>query len=222
MALDLGKQIGPLPAGAWIAVIGTGIGIAVWARGSGSGDAAPVDESGGVGTGVDGQWVDVSPPEDLPPDDAPPMDNEEWGRRAINWLIHQKYDAALSQSAITKALTGEKRMGIREYALWRRALQHFGAPPVSVIVLPPIPGPRPPAPQPPPRDPPPRHVRWYLTKPGDTLKMLARRFYHDESKWHRIYEANRKGVMRPDLTRGWIEHPDHRLTPGRRLYIPNG
>ena len=46
--IDFGKQIGPLPLGAWIVVVGGGLGIAVWNRKNGSNDAPiPVEDTSG-------------------------------------------------------------------------------------------------------------------------------------------------------------------------------
>lgn len=233
MGLDLGKQVGPLPLGAWLAVGGTGVGIALWARGPGSGtaeDAPPVDPFSSTGTGVTGQWIDVTPP--APVGDAPVTDNDEWGRRAIAWLIAEGHDAALSQSGITKALQ-ERRLSVREYALWWLALRHFGGPPYGVVVG--IPGGWHPPGQNPHHHTPgkddshhghkntvPHAGRWYrVTGPGDSLKRVARRAYNNEAHWHRIFQANREGVKRPDGSRGWMKTQKSPLTPGRRLFIPN-
>lgn len=84
--IDFGKQIGPLPVGAWIAVVGGGLAIAYWQRNSGSGDVEVVEDTsgdGGVGAGP-GQFVPVTPvPEDS--DGTPEYaSNEAWGQAAVN------------------------------------------------------------------------------------------------------------------------------------------
>jgi nucleoid-associated protein YgaU len=38
----------------------------------------------------------------------------------------------------------------------------------------------------------------YIVKPGDTLRLIAVRVYGDESRWVRIYEANRDLLASPD------------------------
>lgn len=236
MALDLGKQIGPLPMGAWFAVVGTGLAIALYTKREESAtDAAAVvrDDNGAltgtdaVGTGVNGQWIDVTPPTD-PPTDAAPTDNDEWGRRAINWLIAQNYDAAASQSAISKALQGADNMSVREYALWNAALRHFGPPPYPVDVPPPVsvPGPHKPPAKPPTKKPPKPTARIYKIEHGDTLASIALHFYHNKTKWNRIYAANVKGRHRPKpLTVNGFLVPADKTGPlnnrvGRFLYIP--
>ncbi len=45
--------------------------------------------------------------------------------------------------------------------------------------------------------------RTYVVKPGDSLSLIAKRFYGDPMQWKRIYEANRGTISNPDLI-----HPD--------------
>lgn len=231
MALDLGKQVGPLPLGAWLAVVGTGLGIAYYTRNSGGGgttvtrDTTTDPLTGEDATGTGPGWVAVPPPSSAPTGDAPPQDNDEWGRLAINYLIAQGYDPALSQSAIGKALQGTK-MSVREWTLWGIALRHMGAPPFAVDVVPPVstPGPvtppsaHPPAPTPAPPKPGTR-FRYYTVRPGDSLSKISRKYYHDVSKWHRIYDANRAGHRRADGHMGMIHNPNV-IRVGWRLLIP--
>ena len=49
----------------------------------------------------------------------------------------------------------------------------------------------------------------YEVKSGDSLSKIAKQFYGDASKWHRIYEANRDKIKNPDL-----------IHPGQELAIP--
>lgn len=144
MALDLGKEVGPLPLGAWIAVIAGGIGIAVWSKNAAPGSASDVtvaEDTGspaGVGDGSVGGWSPTNPaPTDTP---LAITTNEQWGNQAINWLIAQGYEPSWCYSAITKALaggTGDNALSAREYVLWGLALTKFGAPPIPVQVPPP-------------------------------------------------------------------------------------
>ena len=149
--LDFGKQIGPLPLGAWIVVVAGGLGIALYTRNSGGSDAPEVveDTSGdpGVGEGGSGQWVDLNPPA-TGGGSITYESNEAWGQAAISYLIAQGYSPALASSAITKALAGGvdidgNKMSIQEWSLWSLALAKLGSPPYPVNVSPPtsVPGP---------------------------------------------------------------------------------
>lgn len=249
MALDLGKKVGPLPLGAWIVVVGAGLGIAYYTRGDAGvftqGDDELADDEtfvedtagpDGVGTGG---WTFTPPPVVTGPD-VPPVDNDEWGQRAIGWLITSGQNAAWANAAITKALAGEK-LGAREWTLWRLALMHMGPPPFPVIVNAPNALPHPPSPDDNSPKPPPKPAeggkrvtgRWFVVKPaplpGSTLRGISKLVYGDPSKWRDIYEANRKGRYLPvDHSsgtnvprRGKIENPNV-LRPGWVLYIPRG
>lgn len=146
MALDLGKQVGPLPLGAWIAAVGGGLYFMYSRKGSSSAATdttanTTTDTSGGTGTGVNGEWVDVNPP-DSTSGNPTYQTNEQWGTAAINWLIAQGYDPGLSNSAINKGLAGGQdssgnKMSVTEWSLWSLALQHLGSPPSPVSVPPP-------------------------------------------------------------------------------------
>jgi hypothetical protein len=144
--VDLGKQVGPLPLGAWVAVVGAGLGVALYTRRQSQGAGEPTiveDTSGvpGVGTGVNGMWTDVTP---VPPSNAPTTytDNDSWGRAAIDRLIADGYQPAQVYSAITKALAGgqgDNALSVSEYAIWARALVLLKAPPIPVGVSAPSP-----------------------------------------------------------------------------------
>lgn len=239
MSLDLGKQVGPLPLGAWVAVVGVGLGIAYYTR-QGSANAAAAtgtatpdasldpNSPDAVGAGVNGQWLDVSPPTSPSPQVAP-TDNDEWGRRAINGLIAFGYSPALAQSAITNALQGNA-MSAQEYALWTVALAKFGAPPNAVDIAPPvnIPGPvKPPTVHHPSTGPTSHKVKrggvWRpITSGSATLGGLSKLYYGTGSHADDIYQANRKGARRPGGTRGFLTSPNESLKHhrGRSLYIP--
>lgn len=207
--LDLGKQIGPLPLGAWIAVVAGGLGIALWSRNQGTSDEPVIveDVSGqeGVGEGP-GQYIDVTPrPSDS--DSITYASNEAWGQAAVNWLIAQGYSPGLANSAITKALAGGvdidgNKMSIQEWALWSLALTKFGSPPYPVNVAPPgnVPGPVTPTdpdPDPTPDTPkPPSNkvpAHWtYRAKRNDTLSSISQKYYGTPNKWRTIYNFNLK------------------------------
>lgn len=229
---DFGKEIGPLPLGAWVVVVGGGLGIAWWSRRNKSdpGPALVTDTSGvpGVGAGFDA-YVPAVNVGSSTTDTAPPITtNEEWGRAAINYLIAKGYDPLTSDSAIRKFLAVEQ-LTPTEWALMRIAYVHLGAPPSqlppppeppSVPVVTPVPQPPPPGPPPPPR---PATIRLIRVEPWragrSTLWGMAKEFYGDGNQWPRIYAANRKGTTRPDGSPGYISNPSY-LRPGDLVYVP--
>ena len=198
--IDFGKQIGPLPLGAWIVVVGGGLGIALWSRQQNAAPPVEVVDTGGVpgvGDGGSGSWVDIGKP---PTDSTSPIGyatNEAWGQAAINWLIAQGYAPGMASAAITKALAGGEdisgnKMSIQEWSLWTLALRQFGSPPQPVNVSPPssVPGPVTPPTNPPPVTPPApkpnpnpkpnpqpeqqgRYATWYITPVNRTLGALV-------------------------------------------------
>lgn len=124
MALDLGKQYGPLPLGAWIAVVGVGIGIAWYTRKSGQ-EPTIVEDVGitpGVGTG--GSGFTTVPPTNNPTNTAP-ASNEEWAQKAAQWLIAMGYPSAVAQQAVSKYVNG-KTLSAQEYTLIALALVAIG------------------------------------------------------------------------------------------------
>lgn len=214
--IDFGKQIGPLPLGAWFAVVGGGLAIAYWQRNSGSNDEPEIVEDIGSpeGVGEGPGWTAVAPPTSAPPSDSdgkPKYEsNEAWGQAAINWLIAQGYSPGLCSGAITKALNGGvdydgRKMSIQEWSLWSLALTKFGSPPYPVNVAPPtsVPGPinpptqppvtKPPAPKPTapkpgqPKGIPPHHV--VVAKTGDSISKIAARY---GKGWKEVWAFNLK------------------------------
>lgn len=231
--IHFGKQIGPLPVGAWIAVVGGGLAIAYWQRNSGSGDVEVVEDTsgdGGVGAGP-GQFVPVTPvPEDS--DGTPEYaSNEAWGQAAVNWLIAQGYSPGLASSAITKALAGGvdvegNKMSIQEWSLWSLALTHLGSPPYPVYVAPPtnVPGPvtpptTPPPTEPPPPKPPSNKVPAHdvvITKRGDSISKIATRY---GKSWQTVWNFNLK--YRSAATRAILKARGPNLIfAGTRIWVP--
>jgi nucleoid-associated protein YgaU len=49
----------------------------------------------------------------------------------------------------------------------------------------------------------------YTVKSGDSLSKIAKHFYGDANKWHRIYDANKDKIKNPDL-----------IHPGQEFTIP--
>lgn len=41
----------------------------------------------------------------------------------------------------------------------------------------------------------------YTVAPGDNLRKISQKFYGDEMKWKKIWEANKDAIKNPDLIR---------------------
>lgn len=132
--IDLGKQVGPLPLGAWAAIVAGGLGIAWYTRQQGGGKPVDVpvnDTSGNPGVGMGAGWIAVSPPTDGPPGSGKPTTNEEWAVQAINYLIRAGYDPTAADLAVRKYLEAQP-LSIQEKALLGLALTFLGSPPVPL------------------------------------------------------------------------------------------
>src|SRR6201989_1504914 len=134
MALDLGKQMGPLPLGAWVVVVGGGLGIAYYTKthSTPAATADPsIDTSGqpGVGDGTVGGWIPTSPATAGTGDNVAgttaPTTNDEWAYQAKQFLIGKGYPATTVQSAIDKYVGGITP-SIQEYTLVGIALAAIG------------------------------------------------------------------------------------------------
>lgn len=228
---DLGKQIGPLPLGAWIVVVGGGLGIAWYSRQSGGGKTTVVeDTSGDPGVGVGAGFYNASP---VVVDNTPagPVTNEEWARKAIDYLIAQGYDASAADTAVRKYLESSA-LSLAERALITIALTKLGSPPVPLPIPPPLPEvpkpvtqkPPPPKPAPQPAPIPPRpSIRLVRVTPWptrtSTLYGIALQYYGNGNRWPELFSANRKGTTRPDGSPGYISNPNY-LRPGDLVYVP--
>ncbi|HVI71470.1 MAG TPA: hypothetical protein VM656_08300 [Pyrinomonadaceae bacterium] len=133
MAVDLGKQVGPLPLGAWLAVVAGGLGIAWYTTRTGKQAPIPVEDvSGvpGVGVGAPAAWTPIT---GTPPDGQQQAitTNEQWTNRAISWLIANGYPPVQSDSAVRKYITGT-RMSVQETTLIGIVLVAIGPPPQTL------------------------------------------------------------------------------------------
>ena len=137
----MSKPAGPLPVGAWIVLVGGGLGFAYWSnKKRNQGVEIVEDVSTDPGVGVGGLEA-VGPGGSPSAPGAPAITtNEEWGRQAINYLIADGLNAAQADAAIRRYLAGEIPT-IQDTAMIARALAKFGAPPVPLppVTLPTIP-----------------------------------------------------------------------------------
>lgn len=231
--IDFGKQIGPLPLGAWVVVVGGGLGIALWSNKQQ--DSEPVvveDVSGDEGVGEGPGWIAVPPPGTAPEDgDIVYETNVQWASAAITWLIGQGYPPGLANSAINKALAGGtdidgNKMSVQEWSLWSLALAHLGPPPYPVEVSPPtsVPGPTQPPEEPPPDEPPPPKDNDNKVPPhhtviadrGDTISHIAARY---GKGWREVWNFNLK--YRSKATQAIMRSRGPNLIfKGTRIWVP--
>lgn len=133
--LDLGKQIGPLPLGGWVVVVGGGLAIGYFINRRASAPAEPdtaqLTESD-VGTG--GPQYIYTPPGSVTDDDTAVETNATWGLKVKNWLIAQNNNPIVADNAVRKYLAG-LAMSLPEQALINLALIQFGAPPDDIPVV---------------------------------------------------------------------------------------
>lgn len=220
MALDLGKQVGPLPLGAWIAVVGGGLTIG-WYASSGmnkgsSGKEIPLEPQAEAGVGTGGGQFIYDPPKSVDtPDNNTITDNNTWARRAINWLIAKGYDPGLSQSAVSKFINGTNRT-LTEQTMINLALIEFGAPPEEVP-LPETPvTPPTTTPKPPPTTTPVKPYVLHRVVAGETIHTIAAKY---KTGWLNIFVANDKVGLTPSGSRGVMTHPFENIQ-GKTLVIP--
>lgn len=151
MAISLGQQVGPLPLGGWVAVIGGGLGIAYFInRNQAAGDAKAVQQTeSGVGTGG-GQFI-YEPPTVIDNGEGEVIEetNTSWGVKAQTWLIAQGHNPGTSVNAVNKFLSGEN-LSVQEQSLIDLVLVKLGPPPEPLppVKVPTVPKPTEPAPTP--------------------------------------------------------------------------
>lgn len=128
--LDLGKQVGPLPLGAWVVVVGAGLGIAYYARRQ---NVPPeIVESGngepGVGVGGSGVYTQLTPV--VPSQgNTRPTTNEEWGTRAIQYLVQDRNQPLQTADQAVRKFLGGLTLSASEYTLISLAVIQLGYPP---------------------------------------------------------------------------------------------
>lgn len=132
--LDLGKQIGPLPMGAWIGVVAGGLGIAWYVNKNAGSSPAPQSGDGltdpGSGAGG-GQFLD-SPPQTNPPAASGYETNDQWARAAILFLLSEGKNPNTATLAISRYIA-EQPLNNEENALVGLAIGKLGPPPFLPI-----------------------------------------------------------------------------------------
>ena len=197
MALpDLGKQIGPLPLGAWVAVVGGGLGIAYASRRSDGNDEPIIvtDTSGnlGVGNGGFGAWTPTDGGSLTGPiANTEIISNQQWGNQAFTFLVSMGNDASVADKAIRDYLSGIA-LTLQSQAMISLALAKYGQPPEGLPDAPNVPT-KPPV-KPPPKGRKPPHVRTAIVRPGDTLRKIAFRAYGNPVRWREIWMANKEKI----------------------------
>jgi LysM repeat protein len=129
----LGKKVGPLPVGVWIAVVGGGLVLAYFMnRSNGSAPAASDSTgdfgsaTGATGTGGSSVWAANQPPGSS----TTPMisTNVQWSQAAGNYLLTTGADPVLVDNAMRKYLFNQP-LSQAEQAVIGAAIKQFGLPP---------------------------------------------------------------------------------------------
>jgi hypothetical protein len=128
---DLGKQIGPLPLGAWIIVVAGGVGIALYTRNQGNETPEVVEDNSGVpGVGVGPGWTAVPPPSTAPDEDGDEITtNEQWHVEAVKRVTAGGILPIDADRAISKYLSAQP-LSATERVIVNLALQLTGLPPI--------------------------------------------------------------------------------------------
>lgn len=173
MALNLGKQIGPLPAGAWVGVVGGGLAIAYFINrdqknSSDESEDVQVGESG-VGTG--GGGFIYNPPQEAT---GPVIEktNHQWGITATNHLVSLGNSPTEADNAVRKYLSSEI-LTVKETGMINIVVRQFGAPPEPLS----------PTEQPPPTNQPPP-ASTAKPSPVTGLGLRLRQVRNNTISWH--------------------------------------
>lgn len=130
-----GRQLGPLPLGAWALAVGGGVAVAIVVRRNAlSAPASPAelydptaDAGTGTGTAVNNAAGNSGGVTNIGTSYAT---NDEWEAAAVRWLIGARYDPTAAQAAVSRWLTGVPTT-LAERAMVSAALVAIGGPPTS-------------------------------------------------------------------------------------------
>jgi len=158
MAINLGKQYGPLPLGGWAVVIIGGLGVGYFinrSQGESSGsvdDGTSSDTPIGDPSGAGGGQFIYDPPTGVPQEPEGGITNNlEWGIAAKNYLVGKGFDPVATGNAVEKYLSGMK-LTTTEKAWIGLAIAALKAPPEAITPVeeePTTPTPKPPTTKPP-------------------------------------------------------------------------
>lgn len=212
--LDLGKQVGPLPMGAWIALVGGGLGIAIYMRNrANSSDVVYANDTSsipGVGVGGVGAFTPTDGGTSPETGSVGIQSNAQWAQAAFTYLVATGADASFVDKTLRDYLQGVG-LNLQGNALVSLALAKLGLPPEPLPDAPALPGKPAPTPAKPPAKTPvrtpvkppvkttPKRVvkpqpRTYIVLPGDSLWKIAARYYGAGAQWPSIYNANRSVI----------------------------
>jgi nucleoid-associated protein YgaU len=231
----LTKKIGPLPGFAWLLiVVGAAYGWYYWKGGHSVGASAPAPASLSTDTGAGtytGATTDTTGStfngsvSTTPAGAAPATTNAQWARNVADGLITSGANPTDVENALSAYLNGQT-LTPTQNAIINTALRQYGQPPEGIIAVhspapvaapkpvaaPGKPAPKPvpkPAPKPVPHPAPRPAAHTYVVRPGDSLSLIAGRYYGNVSEWPKIYNANRSKIHNPNL-----------IYPGQVLSIP--
>lgn len=211
---DMGKMVGPLPLGAWVAVLGGGLGIAYYTRHSGSAApaaAVPVANDP-VGTGGSGMWSDLTVPTTSTGSVSDPTTNDEWAVKAIKTLIGTGYPAINADQAIRRYVAGET-LAANEAAMVNAAIALIG--PTPQVLPPPTTGiPTGPPPTPKPTN---NLYRYHTVKITESIFTVAA---SEKVSLSAVWQGNWNQITRLDGSPGILAN--YGLHHGMRLVIPTG
>lgn len=242
--MDMSKPIGPLPTGAWAAIVAAGVGIVWYTRTHGSSSSTtPVDPTtlaDSVGAGPTA-FTAVDPSPQPSSNAASFTDNGTWSVAAITWGIAHGLQPTIVDSAVRDYINGQNLSG-QEQAIIDQILKALGPPPETLTPYqrppsstppvtpggPPSPPPPPPVTKPPPvtsKPPVPTPAgKWFIVAAwparDSTLYGIAQDAYGNGNQWPTLFNANRVGVVLPDGSQGWISNPNL-IYAGRKVWAPN-
>lgn len=133
--LDLGKQVGPLPLGGWLVVVGGGLAIGIYmnkrqaAADSGANDAETSTQLTESDTGEGGAQFVYTPPVPVAGIGDNPETNDEWGRQVVNWLVGTMGVAGTTATNTVSRYLAREVLTAVELAQMNLAIGHFGSPP---------------------------------------------------------------------------------------------